>query len=160
MAVQGRSRSSSATVFPRGVFAAGPFEPVRDFDASKDGRVVQSKDKVTGLPMWAAEVIDGDPAARVKSLRVKVAVADRPVLPAPHPGMPFVPVEFASLTITRTSTRPGGWPTPSKPSVSAPLPALAAARRTERRRRHEADGYTYTTISTRPGERPRIGVAF
>jgi hypothetical protein len=36
----------------------------------------------------------------VKSLRVKVAAADQPVLPAPHPGMPFVPVEFASLTIT------------------------------------------------------------
>ena len=30
----------------------------------------------------------------------KVAAADQPVLPAPHPGMPFVPVEFASLTIT------------------------------------------------------------
>ena len=70
------------------------------FDASKDGRFVQSKDKATALPMWAAEVIDGDPEARVKSLRVKVAAADQPVLPAPHPGMPFIPVEFTSLTIT------------------------------------------------------------
>ena len=84
MAVQGPIPVDFATVFPRGVFAAGPFEPVRDFDASKDGRFVQSK----------------DPEARVKSLRVKVAAADQPVLPAPHPGMPFVPVEFASLTIT------------------------------------------------------------
>jgi hypothetical protein len=100
MAVQGPIPVDFATVFPRGVFAAGPFEPVRDFDASKDGRFVQSKDKATGLPMWVAEVIDGDPEARVKSLRVKVAAADQPVLPAPHPGMPFVPVEFASLTIT------------------------------------------------------------
>jgi hypothetical protein len=100
MAVQGPIPVEFATVFPRGVFAAGPFEPVRDFDASKDGRFVQSKDKATGLPMWVAEVIDGDPEARVKSLRVKVAAADQPVLPAPHPGMPFVPVEFAGLMIT------------------------------------------------------------
>ena len=42
-----RSRSSSGTVFPHGAFAAGAFEPVRDFDASKDGRFVQSKDKAT-----------------------------------------------------------------------------------------------------------------
>ena len=45
-------------------------------------------------------MIDADPAAREKSVRVKVAAADEPVLPAPHPGMPFVPVEFAGLTVT------------------------------------------------------------
>ena len=45
-------------------------------------------------------MIDADPAARDKSVRVKVAAADQPVLPAPHPGMPFVPVEFAGLTVT------------------------------------------------------------
>ncbi|HUY49694.1 MAG TPA: hypothetical protein VMV92_28920 [Streptosporangiaceae bacterium] len=45
-------------------------------------------------------MIDADPAAREKSVRVKVASADQPVLPAPHPGMPFVPVEFAGLTVT------------------------------------------------------------
>ncbi len=42
-------------MFPRGVFAAGPFEPVRDFEASKGGRFVQSKDKATGLPLWQVE---------------------------------------------------------------------------------------------------------
>jgi hypothetical protein len=47
-----------------------------------------------------AEVIDGDPTARQKSLRVKVAAPDQPTLPAPHPGMPFVPVEFTGLTVT------------------------------------------------------------
>ena len=45
-------------------------------------------------------MIDADPQARDKSVRVKVAAADAPVLPAPHPGMPFVPVEFAGLTVT------------------------------------------------------------
>ena len=45
-------------------------------------------------------MIDADPAAREKSVRVKVAAPDAPVLPAPHAGMPFVPVEFAGLTVT------------------------------------------------------------
>ncbi|MGH3276469.1 MAG: plasmid replication, integration and excision activator [Streptosporangiaceae bacterium] len=100
MAVQGPIPVEFATVFPRGVFAVGPFEAVRDFEASKGGQFVQSRDKATGLPLWVAEVIDGDPEARTKSLKVKVAAADMPVLPAPHPGMPFVPVEFAGLAIT------------------------------------------------------------
>ena len=68
MAVQGPIPVEFGQVFPRGVFAAGGFEPVRDFDASKaGGRFVQSKDKATGLPLWQVDVIDGDPAARDKS---------------------------------------------------------------------------------------------
>jgi len=100
MALQGPIPVDFAQVFPHGVFAAGPFEPVRDFEASKGERFVQSKDKQTGLPLWVAEVIDGDPAARQKSLRVKVAAADQPMLPSPPPGMPFVAVEFAGLMVT------------------------------------------------------------
>jgi hypothetical protein len=87
-------------VFPRGVFAAGAFEPVRDFDASKAGRFVQAKDKTSGLPVWVVEVIDADPQARDKTARVKVAAPDQPVLPAGSAGMPFVPVEFTGLTLT------------------------------------------------------------
>ncbi|HEX9538087.1 MAG TPA: hypothetical protein VGA04_07930 [Streptosporangiaceae bacterium] len=100
MAVQGPIPVEFGQVFPRGVFAAGGFEPVRDFEASKAGRFVQSKDKATGLPMWVVDVIDGDSSARDKTARVKVAAADQPVLPPAHPGMPFVPVEFAGLTVT------------------------------------------------------------
>ena len=100
MAVQGPIPVEFASVFPRGVFAAGPFEPVRDFEASKGGRFVQSKDKASGLPLWQVDVIDADPQARDKSVRVKVAAPDQPVLPPPHAGMPFVPVEFAGLTVT------------------------------------------------------------
>src|SRR5216684_6038066 len=99
-AVQGPIPVEFGQVFPRGVFAAGGFEPVRDFEASKAGRFVQSKDKATGLPMWVVDVIDGDSSARDKTARVKVAAADQPVLPPAHPGMPFVPVEFAGLTVT------------------------------------------------------------
>jgi len=100
MAVQGPIPVEFGTVFPRGAFAAGGFEPVRDFEASKGGRFVQSKDKASGLPLWVVDVIDGDPAARDKTARVKVAASDQPVLPAPAGGLPFVPVEFAGLTVT------------------------------------------------------------
>src|SRR5258708_30985 len=100
MAVQGPIPVDFAQVFPRGVFAAGAFEPVRDFEASKAGRFVQSKDKASGLPLWQVDVIDADPAARDKTVRVKVATADQPALPAPPASAPFVPVEFTGLTVT------------------------------------------------------------
>ena len=100
MAVQGPIPVEFGQVFPRGVFAAGAFEPVRDFEASKGGRFVQSKDKQSGLPLWVIDVIDADPAAREKTVRVKVAAADQPVLPAAPAGLPFVPVEFTALTVT------------------------------------------------------------
>src|SRR5215469_13119089 len=86
-------------VFPHGAYAAGAVEPVRDFDASKDGRFVQAKDRESGLPLWAVDVIDADPAARTKTARVKIATHDQPVLPPAAPGMPFSPVEFTGLTV-------------------------------------------------------------
>jgi hypothetical protein len=100
MAVQGPITVEFAHTFPRGVFAAGPFEAVRDFEASKGGRFVQSKDKTSGLPLWQVDVIDADPAARDKTVRVKVAAPEQPVLPAAAGGLPFVPVEFTGLTVT------------------------------------------------------------
>ena len=100
MALQGPIPVEFAHVFPRGAFAAGAFEPVRDFEASKGGRFVQSKDKQSGLPLWLVDVIDADPAARDKTARVKIAAADQPVLPAAPAGLPFVPVEFTGLTVT------------------------------------------------------------
>jgi hypothetical protein len=100
MALQGPIPVEFAAVFAHGAFAAGGFEPVRDFDASSGDRFVQAKDKVSGLPVWVIEVIDADPAARDKTAKVKIAAADRPVLPPAPPGMPFVPVEFTGLTVT------------------------------------------------------------
>jgi hypothetical protein len=102
MAVQGPIPIEFAQVFPSGAYAAGAFEPVRDFDASKaGGRFVQSKDKHSGLPLWQVDVIDADPAARDKTVRVKIAAPDQPVLPAPPAsGMPFVQVEFTGTTVT------------------------------------------------------------
>jgi len=100
VALQGPIPVESGHVFPHGAFAAGEFEPVRDFEASKGGQFVQSKDKTTGLPMWLVQVIDADPAARDKTARVKIAAPVQPTLPPPLPGSPFTPVEFTGLTVT------------------------------------------------------------
>ena len=99
MALQGPIPVQFSHVFPHGAFAAGAVEPVRDFDASKDGRFVQAKDRDSGLPLWAVDVIDADPAARTKTARVKVASSDQPVLPPASPGLPFSPVEFTGMTV-------------------------------------------------------------
>ncbi len=99
MALQGPIPVEFVHVFPRGAFAAGGVEPVRDFDASKGDRFVQAKDKETGLPVWVVDVIDADPTARAKTARVKIAATEQPVLPPPSPGMPFVPVEFTGMSV-------------------------------------------------------------
>jgi hypothetical protein len=99
MALQGPIPVAFSQVFPHGAYAAGVIEPVRDFEASKDGRFVQAKDRESGLPVWAVDVIDADPAARVKTARVKIASSDQPVLPPASPGMPFSPVELTGLTV-------------------------------------------------------------
>jgi len=46
------------------------------------------------------EVIDPDPQARTRAVKVKVAAQAQPVIPAAPPGSPFTPVEFTGLTVT------------------------------------------------------------
>jgi hypothetical protein len=75
-------------------------EKVRDFDKSSGDRVVQQVDKHTSLPLWVVEVIDADPDARQRTVKVKVAAQVQPVLPPQPPGSPFTPVEFEGLTVT------------------------------------------------------------
>jgi hypothetical protein len=100
VALQGPIPIEFGQVFPDGVYAAGGFEAVRDFDASSSGRFVQSKDKTSGLPLWQVEVIDADKEARTRTVKVKVAAQVQPVLPTGPAGVPFVPVEFTGLTVT------------------------------------------------------------
>lgn len=107
MALQGPIPVEFGHVFPNGAYAAGDFEPVRDFDASSGDRFVQSKDKASGLPLWVIEVIDADPQARTRTAKVKVATERQPVLPPSPPGSAFVPVEFAGLTVTPYVTQAG-----------------------------------------------------
>ncbi len=87
-------------VFPSGAYAAGGFEMVRDFERSKGDLVIQQTDKATELPLWVIEVIDADPEARQRTVKVKVAARYQPVLPEAPPGSPFIPVEFEGLTAT------------------------------------------------------------
>jgi hypothetical protein len=62
--------------------------------------VVQQADKHTGLPLWVVEVIDADPDARQRTVKVKIAAQVQPVLPSPAPGSPFTAVEFDGITAT------------------------------------------------------------
>ncbi len=130
MTVQGPIPVEFSHVFARGAFAAGAFEPVRDFDASKGDRFVQAKDKATGAPLWMIEVIDADPQARDKTARVKIAAPVQPVLPPPLAGSPFTPVEFTGMTVTPYVNQAGRLAYSLRASsVSAPGKPGPAARR-------------------------------
>ena len=84
-------------VFPSGAYAAGGFDMVRDFEKSQGELVIQQADKATGLPLWVIEVIDADPEARQRTVKVKVAATYQPVLPDAPAGSPFIPVEFEGM---------------------------------------------------------------
>src|SRR5690348_18370153 len=99
MALQGPIPIEFGMVFPDGAYAAGGIEMVRDFDRSSGDRVVQQVDKHTGLPLWVVEVIDADPEARQRTVKVKIAAQVQPVLPPASPGSPFTAVEFDGLTV-------------------------------------------------------------
>jgi hypothetical protein len=100
MPLQGPFSVEFGAVFPSGVYAAGGVEMLRDFDKSKGDRVVQQVDKITGLPLWVIEVINGDPAARQRTVKVKVASEYQPVLPEAPTGWPFTAIEFEGLQAT------------------------------------------------------------
>ena len=100
MAFQSQIPIEFGMVFPRGAYAAGGIEVVRDFDRSSGDRVVQQADKHSGLPLWVVEVIDADPDARQRMVKVKIAAQVQPVLPSPAPGSPFTAVEFDGMTAT------------------------------------------------------------
>jgi hypothetical protein len=74
--------------------------PVNDFEASSKERKVQAVDPLCGLPQWVAECFDGDPEAREKSFKVKIAAPYQPEMPPVLAGTPFRPVEFEGLKVT------------------------------------------------------------
>lgn len=108
MAIQGAIQIGHGGVFPHGCYMVGEVEPVRDFDRSTKETPVQAMDKDTGMPVWQVDVVDADPDAREKSVRVKILAPVQPVPPAAAPGLPFRPVEFDNLTampyVATTST--------------------------------------------------------
>src|SRR5260370_8673984 len=100
MSLEGPIAVELGAVLRAGAYAGGGFEPVRNFDASTGEKFVQSNDKTSGMPLWVIEVIDADPQARTRAVKVKVAAQVQPVTPAGPSGSPFTPVEFTGLTVT------------------------------------------------------------
>lgn len=100
MAIQGALKVECGEVFPHGVGVVGAVTPLADFDASTRENRVQARDKESGLPMWVVDVMDFDPEARERTLKVKVAAAVQPVPPEAVAGTPVRPVLLEGLTVT------------------------------------------------------------
>jgi hypothetical protein len=89
-----------ADVFPHGVYAMS-VEQAMDWD-EKTGRRSASRDKqADGQFVWTVTVIDRDPDAREKQVKVKVTAPVQPVLPGEiAPGTGLSAVDFVGMTIT------------------------------------------------------------
>jgi Cu2+-containing amine oxidase len=97
MAITGAMHMEHEMVFPNDCYMVGEVTPKRDFDRSSKDNLVQEKDKDTGLPMWVVEVLDDDPEARDKLVRVVILAAHQPV--PPEKVGPVRPVEFEGLMV-------------------------------------------------------------
>ncbi|MEU8358218.1 plasmid replication, integration and excision activator [Nonomuraea sp. NPDC048882] len=102
MALQGPIPVTFDMVFPHGCYIVGEVEPVKDFDASTNGRFVQTRDKQSAELVWQVSVMDADPTLKAaqKTVSVKILSPVQPVPPAPMAGLPFTPVEFDHMTAT------------------------------------------------------------
>jgi hypothetical protein len=100
MAIKGAISMAHGDVFPQGSYVVGEVEAMRDFDRSTREQTVQAGDRDTGLLVWTVDVIDADPEARERTVRVKLLAPVQPVPPETAPGVPFRPVEFDGLTAT------------------------------------------------------------
>lgn len=100
MAVQGPFRVEFDDVFPQGAGVVGAVAALNDFDRSTRENRVQALDAETGLPVWAVEVMDFDPDARDKVVRVKIAAPVQPVPPEAIEGAPVRPVFLEGLQVT------------------------------------------------------------
>jgi hypothetical protein len=97
MAITGAMHMEQDMVFPGDCYMVGEVTPKRDYDRSSKDNLVQEKDKDTGLPMWVVEVIDDDPEARDKLVKVIILAAHQPV--PPEKVGPVRPVEFEGLMV-------------------------------------------------------------
>jgi hypothetical protein len=98
MAIQGSIPVQFADVFGYGAYASS-VERVDDFDKSTRENKVQARDRATNELLWAVDVYDPDPSAKVKQVKVKIAAPVQPVLPEPLAGLPLAPVEFVGLVV-------------------------------------------------------------
>jgi hypothetical protein len=100
MAIKGAIPMTHGDVFPFGCFGVGEVQAMRDFDRSTKDQAVQAVDRDTGELVWTVDVVDADPEARERTVRVKLVAPVQPVPPEAMPGAPFRPVEFDGLTAT------------------------------------------------------------
>jgi hypothetical protein len=100
MAIKGAIPMQNGDVFSHGCFVVGDVVPMRDFDRSTKAQAVQAVDRDTGELVWTVDVIDADPEARERTVRVKLLAPVQPVPPEAMAGAPFRPVEFEGLTAT------------------------------------------------------------
>ena len=100
MAIKSAIPMNPDDVFGFGCFMVGEVRPMRDFDRSTKDQAVQALDRDTGELVWTVDVVDADPDARERTVRVKLVAAVQPVPPPAVEGMPFRPVEFEGLTAT------------------------------------------------------------
>jgi hypothetical protein len=100
MAIKGAIPMEHGVVWPYGCFVVGEVQAMRDFDRSTRDQAVQAVDRDTGDLVWSVDVVDADPEARERTVRVKVLGSVQPVPPAAMEGVPFRPVEFEGLTAT------------------------------------------------------------
>jgi hypothetical protein len=140
VAIQGPLKVEFGDVFPHGAFLVGAVEPVRDFEASSAGSPVQGRDKTSGLPLWQVDVLDADPEARERTLRVKIAASVQPVPPDALAGLPFRPVELDGLTVTpyvkeSGQGRAGSATRCARPGCGRPSPPVRRMRPPPRRSR-------------------------
>jgi hypothetical protein len=100
MAIKGAIQVAHGDVFPHGCYVVGEVEAMRDFDRSTKEQAVQAVDRDSGVLVWTVDVVDADPEARDRTVRVKLLAPVQPVPPAAIEGAPFRPVEFEDLTAT------------------------------------------------------------
>ena len=98
MAIKGAISMNHGDVFPHGCFVVGEVQAMRDFDKSTREQAVQAVDRDSGVLVWVVDVVDADPDARDRTVRVKITAPHQPVPPETAPGLPFRPVEFEGLT--------------------------------------------------------------
>jgi hypothetical protein len=100
MAIKSAIPMNPDDVFGFGSYMVGEVQPMRDFDRSTKDQAVQAVDRDTGELLWTVDVIDADPEARERTVRVKLLAPVQPVPPEAMSGAPFRPVEFDGLTAT------------------------------------------------------------
>ena len=100
MAIKGAIPMRPGDVFSHGCFVVGEVQAMRDFDKSTKEQAIQAVDRETGELVWTVDVVDADPEARERTVRVKITAPVQPVPPAAAAGVPFRPVEFEGLTAT------------------------------------------------------------